>query len=113
MGAGREGAQRRSRLCWSATLFVLMLSCLGLVIPMAGLGADGDYEGFVTFAPCPPWLANGALLAVALVNGYLLWRMMPQLVQLKGRLAGGPGSLGQVGGSRPRTSLEKGDEARG
>lgn len=100
-------------LGWSATLFVLMLSCLGLVIPMAGLGADGDYEGYINFVPFPRWLANGTLLAVALLNGYLLWRMMPQLVGLKGRLARGPGSPGQVGGSRPRTNPEKGDEARG
>jgi hypothetical protein len=53
--------------------FVAVLGCL------IGLVSDGDWRGFIENVPGPLWLVKSLILAVVLVNGFILWRIVPEL----------------------------------
>lgn len=53
--------------------FVAVLGCL------VGLVSDGDWRGFIENVPGPLWLVKSLVWAVVLVNGFILWRVGPEL----------------------------------
>ena len=55
--------------------FVAILGCL------LGLISDGDWQGFIENVPGPLWLVKALLCGVLLLNGFILWRIGPELWQ--------------------------------
>ncbi len=55
--------------------FVAVLGCL------FGLISDGDWRGFIENVPGPLWLVKALVCGVLLVNGFILWRVVPGLWQ--------------------------------
>lgn len=53
--------------------FVAILGCL------LGLISDGDWRGFIENVPGPLWLVKTLLCGVLLLNGFILWRIGPEL----------------------------------
>ena len=53
--------------------FVAVLGCL------LGFFSDGDWRGFVENVPGPLWLVKALVCGVLLVNGFILWRVGPEL----------------------------------
>jgi hypothetical protein len=53
--------------------FVAVLGCL------LGLISDGDWQGFIENVPGPLWLVKALIWGVLLVNGFILWRVGPEL----------------------------------
>lgn len=80
---------------WSFTIFTILVSSLGLLIPIIRLSPDGDYSGFVNFIPLARWQADALLLTIVSINVYLLCRIIPHLVKLRRRLIvqASPGSV--------------------
>ncbi|HNX34042.1 MAG TPA: hypothetical protein PKM57_05405 [Kiritimatiellia bacterium] len=90
----RRGTALRSRrfivdVFWSFTLATLLVSPLGLVLPMIGAISDSDYSGFANAGWLTRWQADGLVLACVLINGYLFWRVFPALVTIRRRLQTG------------------------
>ena len=76
-------------LFWSFTTAGMLIGQLGCIVPVLGLGYDGDYSGLVGNVSIDRWLINGMLLALAGVNAYLLWRVASHLLILR-RALGAP-----------------------
>lgn len=53
--------------------FIAVAGCL------LGLTSDGDWRGFIENVPGPLWLVKTLVLAVFLVNAFILWRIVPEL----------------------------------
>lgn len=53
--------------------FVAVAGCMLGMIP-----GDGDWHGFINNVPGPLWLVQGIVLAVFLVNAFILWRVVPE-----------------------------------
>lgn len=70
-------------LLWSFTTAGMLIGQFGCIIPIIGLGYDGDYSGLVDNVSIERWLINGVLLALGAVNAYLLWRLAPHLLVLR------------------------------
>ena len=81
---------RKSRevvdLFWTFSLFMMLFPHVGTLLPMFGFRADGDYSGFVNNVPFSQWQANAVLIVIAVVNGYLLYHIVPHLLALKRNL---------------------------
>jgi hypothetical protein len=60
-------------VCMSVFPFVAVLGCL------VGLISDGDWRGFIENVPGPLWLVKALVWGVLLVNGFILWRVGPEL----------------------------------
>lgn len=73
---------------WSLATLTLLASALGLLLPVTGLGTDGDYSGFVNSAPVPLWQANLFLLACVLFSAWLVYCTLPELMAAKRRWFG-------------------------
>lgn len=56
--------------------FVAVLGCL------VGVISGGDWRGFIENVPGPLWLVKALLWCVLLVNGFILWRVGPELWRL-------------------------------
>lgn len=84
-GRGRAIRSRRPilDLFWSFATAGMLSGQLGCIIPILRLGHDGDYSGLVDNVSIERWLINGALLALAAVNAYLLSRVLPHLLVLR------------------------------
>ena len=81
-GTGLRGKSAIVDLFWSVTIFTIFFSHLGLLIPITRLGSDSDYSGFINHIPFARWQADALLLIVALINVYLLFRIVRHLVHL-------------------------------
>ncbi len=68
-----------SSFCLSALLF----AHVGLVLAILRLNHDSDYSGFVDNFPAARWQADAFLLLILLVNGFLLWHVIPHLLKLR------------------------------
>ena len=68
---------------WSCSLFILLFPIIGLFIPMIGISADGDYDGFVKYAPLARWQINTLLSIVVIINAVILCKVVPHLRRLK------------------------------
>ena len=68
---------------WTFSLFMTLFPHVGTLLPMFGFRADGDYSGFVNNAPFAQWQANSILIVIAIINGYILCRIVPHLLFLK------------------------------
>ena len=53
--------------------FVAVLGCL------LGIVSDADWRGFIENVPGPLWLVKALVYIVLLVNGFILWRIGPEL----------------------------------
>ena len=60
-------------VCMSVLPFVAIVGCL------LGLFSDGDWRGFIENVPGPLWLVKALIWGVLLVNGFILWRVGPEL----------------------------------
>lgn len=66
-------------LYFSAVIAMLVFPLITVAGCMLGLlRADGDWNGFITNVPGPPWLIQGLLWGVLLANAILLWRVVPE-----------------------------------
>lgn len=64
-------------LYFSAIVALLVFPLVAVAGCLLGLlPADGDWHGFITNVPGPPWLIQGLLWGVLFVNGILLWRVV-------------------------------------
>ncbi len=70
-------------LFWSFTTAGMLIGQLGCIVPVLGLGYDGDYSGLTDNIGIERWVINGVLLVLAGVNAYLLSRVLPRLLVLR------------------------------
>ena len=56
--------------------FVAVLGCL------LGIISDGDWNGFINNVPGPLWLSKTIACGILLVNGFVLWRVVPELIRV-------------------------------
>ena len=89
----RWATQVRSRrlfvdLYWTAGLFELLFAHFGVLIPVLGMGGDGDYNGFVNNISFELWQANAFLLFILAVNIWLLYFVIHRLWSLRRRIKG-------------------------
>ena len=85
-GTAYRGSSIFVDVFWSFTIVGILVSALGFLIPMTGVGPDTDYSGFANSGFLPRWQANALLLTIVLINACLLCRVVPGLVMLRRRL---------------------------
>lgn len=78
---GNLRSARMMNMYYSAIVAMLVFPGF-IVTPGCLLGiisSDGDWNGFITNVPGPLWLVKGVLWGTVLVNGIILWRVVPEL----------------------------------
>ncbi|HUT28559.1 MAG TPA: hypothetical protein VMX13_02115 [Sedimentisphaerales bacterium] len=80
----RTGRQMRSRhpmvnVYLSAIVAMFVLPFVAVLGCLLGIISDGDWLGFIENVPGPLWLVKALVCIVLLVNGFILWRIGPEL----------------------------------
>ncbi len=80
-GLGRNLRHRRPLLdlYGCATIGILVFPFVAVGGYLLGMLSDSDWIGFITHVPGPLWLVKAIAWGILVVNGFILWRVLPEL----------------------------------
>jgi hypothetical protein len=66
-------------LYYGAIMSLALLPFIAVAAHLCGIISDGETQSFISNSPGPLWVVKGLLWIMFLVNGCMLWRVLPEL----------------------------------
>lgn len=74
-------ARRTVNLYLSAIVAMLVFPFVAVAGCLLGVISDGDWNGFINNVPGPLWLVRTIACGILVVNGFILWCVVPEFVR--------------------------------